>query len=185
MAKADQTRLAYGAVVRACAPATPCCRCPPRPRTWPPSWPANRAKTLARDDQTAPGGDPLPAPRRRPPGADRRRLRLRDPGRYPPGRCEEGPDPPREGGRDGNILRRLLAPISDDLRGLRDRAVLLVGFTGALRRSELAAIRFQQLEKTDRGISLPGRKPWRADRRRCRTLPRPRPRTVAASRRPD
>ena len=52
------------------------------------------------------------------------------------------------------ILRRLLAPISDDLRGLRDRAVLLVGFTGALRRSELAAIRFQQLEKTDRGIRL-------------------------------
>ena len=52
------------------------------------------------------------------------------------------------------ILLRLLAPISDDLRGLRDRAVLLVGFTGALRRSELAAIRFLQLEKTDRGIRL-------------------------------
>ena len=52
------------------------------------------------------------------------------------------------------ILRRLLAPIPDDLRGLRDRAVLLVGFAGALRRSELAAIRFEQLEKTDRGIRL-------------------------------
>ncbi len=52
------------------------------------------------------------------------------------------------------VLRRLLAPIPDDLRGLRDRAVLLVGFAGALRRSELAAIRFEQLEKTDRGIRL-------------------------------
>ena len=52
------------------------------------------------------------------------------------------------------ILRRLLAPIPDDLRGLRDRAVLLVGFAGALRRSELAAIRFEQLERTDRGIRL-------------------------------
>ncbi len=52
------------------------------------------------------------------------------------------------------ILRRLLAPIPDDLRGLRDRAVLLVGFAGALRRSELAAIRFEQLEKTDRGFRL-------------------------------
>ena len=52
------------------------------------------------------------------------------------------------------ILRRLLAPIPDDLRGLRDRAVLLVGFAGALRRSELAAIRFEQLENTDRGIRL-------------------------------
>ena len=39
------------------------------------------------------------------------------------------------------ILRRLLVPIPQDLRGLRDRALLLVGFAGALRRSELAAIR--------------------------------------------
>ena len=52
------------------------------------------------------------------------------------------------------ILRRLLTPIPDDLRGLRDRAVLLVGFAGALRRAELAAIRFEQLERTDRGIRL-------------------------------
>jgi site-specific recombinase XerD len=55
------------------------------------------------------------------------------------------------------ILRRLLAPIPDDLRGLRDRAVLLVGFAGALRRSELAAIRFEQLEKTDRQRRAGGR----------------------------
>ena len=52
------------------------------------------------------------------------------------------------------ILRRLLAPIGGDARGLRDRAILLVGFAGALRRSELAAIRFEHLEKTDRGIRL-------------------------------
>ena len=52
------------------------------------------------------------------------------------------------------ILRRLLAPIPGDLRGLRDRALLLVGFAGALRRSELAAIRLEHLEKTDRGIRL-------------------------------
>jgi len=38
------------------------------------------------------------------------------------------------------VLRELLAPIPDDLRGHRDRALLLVGFAGALRRSELAAI---------------------------------------------
>jgi integrase len=52
------------------------------------------------------------------------------------------------------ILRRLLAPIAGDVRGLRDRALLLVGFAGALRRSELAAIRFEHLEMTDRGIRL-------------------------------
>jgi len=54
----------------------------------------------------------------------------------------------------GTIRRRLLAPILTDLRGLRDRATLLVGFAGALRRSELAAIRVEHLEKTDRGICL-------------------------------
>jgi integrase len=52
------------------------------------------------------------------------------------------------------ILRRLLALIQGDLRGLRDRALLLVGFAGALRRSELAAIGLDHLEQTDRGIRL-------------------------------
>ncbi len=61
-----------------------------------------RAETLAGDDQAAPGGDPLPAPRRRLPGADRRRLRLRDPGRHPPRGRQERPGPPQEGGCHGD-----------------------------------------------------------------------------------
>lgn len=52
------------------------------------------------------------------------------------------------------VLRELLAPIPDDLRGHRDRALLLVGFAGALRRSELAAIRLADLQRTDRGYEL-------------------------------
>jgi hypothetical protein len=52
------------------------------------------------------------------------------------------------------ILRRLLALIQGDLRGLLDRALLLVGFAGVLRRPELAVIRLEHLEKTDRGIRL-------------------------------
>jgi hypothetical protein len=52
------------------------------------------------------------------------------------------------------IIPQLLAVIPDDLRGKRDRALLLVGFAGALRRSELAAIRVDRLEKTDRGLRL-------------------------------
>jgi len=52
------------------------------------------------------------------------------------------------------IIQQLLAPIQDDLRGKRDRALILVGFAGALRRSELAAIRVERLEKTDRGLRL-------------------------------
>jgi hypothetical protein len=39
------------------------------------------------------------------------------------------------------LLREILTPIGEDLPSLRDRALLLVGFTGAFRRSELARIR--------------------------------------------
>lgn len=52
------------------------------------------------------------------------------------------------------ILREILAAIPDDLPGLRDRALLLVGFAGALRRSELAAIRVEHLEARQRGLRL-------------------------------
>jgi integrase len=52
------------------------------------------------------------------------------------------------------ILRQIVGPIPDDLRGMRDRALLLVGFAGALRRSELAAIHFEHLEMRERGLRL-------------------------------
>jgi hypothetical protein len=55
---------------------------------------------------------------------------------------------------NATILRRRLAPIQGDPCGLRDRGILLVGFAGALRRSDLAAIRLEHLEKTDHGIRL-------------------------------
>jgi integrase len=42
-------------------------------------------------------------------------------------------------------LTRVLSPIAKDPRGLRDRALLLVGFAAALRRSELVAIDFEDL----------------------------------------
>ena len=52
------------------------------------------------------------------------------------------------------VLRRLLDAIESDLAGERDRALLLVGFAGALRRSELAGIRVEDLEQTQRGMQL-------------------------------
>jgi len=52
------------------------------------------------------------------------------------------------------VLRQILAPIADDLPGRRDRALLLVGFAGALRRAELAAIRVEHLEACARGLRL-------------------------------
>ncbi|PPQ32910.1 recombinase [Rhodopila globiformis] len=68
--------------------------------------------------------------------------------------AKKGQTPRKKVAATATILLRLLAPIASDVRGLRDRAILLVGFAGALRRSELAAIRFEHLEKTDRGIRL-------------------------------
>ena len=50
--------------------------------------------------------------------------------------------------------RRLLEPIGDDLLGHRDRALLLVGFAGALRQSEIAGMRIEDLEHTQRGLQL-------------------------------
>ncbi len=52
------------------------------------------------------------------------------------------------------VLTRILAPVPDDLTGLRDRALLLLGFAGALRRSELAAVRVEHLELRARGLQL-------------------------------
>ena len=68
--------------------------------------------------------------------------------------ARQGIVPRKKVAATATVLRRLLAPVAGDVRGLRDRAILLVGFAGALRRSELAAIRFEHLEKTERGIRL-------------------------------
>lgn len=68
--------------------------------------------------------------------------------------ARQGQTPRKMVAATAGILRQILAPIPNDLRGLRDRALLLTGFAGALRRSELAAIRVEQLEKTERGLRL-------------------------------
>ena len=45
-----------------------------------------------------------------------------------------------------------------DLKGLRDRAILLLGFAGAFRRSELVALNVEDLEFCDGGIRVTIRK---------------------------
>jgi integrase len=50
------------------------------------------------------------------------------------------------------ILRRLVDTCGDDLMGIRDRALLLLGFAGALRRSELVALNLADLEFTIEGL---------------------------------
>jgi site-specific recombinase XerD len=51
-----------------------------------------------------------------------------------------------------DILRKMFAGATDDLRAARDRALLLVGFAGALRRSELVALRCEDVRFTDHGL---------------------------------
>ena len=51
-------------------------------------------------------------------------------------------------------LRALLATCTGDLAGLRDRALLLLGFAGALRRSELVGIDLEHLRFTPSGLRL-------------------------------
>jgi integrase len=69
-------------------------------------------------------------------------------------------------------LRALLATLPHDLRGLRDRAILLTGFAGGLRRSEIVSLDHGRDDTPDSGgwieiqedgvlISLRGKTGWR------------------------
>lgn len=49
-------------------------------------------------------------------------------------------------------LKKILDQIPDSLLGKRDRALLLLGFAGALRRSELIALNAVDLERTSEGL---------------------------------
>ncbi|HEV2811065.1 MAG TPA: site-specific integrase [Acidimicrobiales bacterium] len=50
------------------------------------------------------------------------------------------------------ILRRMLEVAPPGLSGTRDRALLLVGFAGALRRSEIVALAAENLQEVDEGL---------------------------------
>jgi integrase len=53
-----------------------------------------------------------------------------------------------------DALRSVVLAIPEDLRGLRDRALLLVGWTAALRRSELVALEVGDLSFEPEGVVL-------------------------------
>lgn len=52
------------------------------------------------------------------------------------------------------VLREILRFVPQDHKGLRDRAILLLQFAGALRRSELVALQMKNLEFTPEGLRL-------------------------------
>jgi integrase len=51
-------------------------------------------------------------------------------------------------------LRAIAAEIPNDLRGIRDRALLVLGFPAALRRSELVALNVEDLEESPEGMHV-------------------------------
>jgi integrase len=68
--------------------------------------------------------------------------------------ARKGEAPEKKAAATASIVRQMLAQMPDDLRGLRDKALILVAFAGALRRSELVSIRVERLEQTERGLRL-------------------------------
>ncbi|MGL5012450.1 MAG: integrase, partial [Paracoccaceae bacterium] len=69
-------------------------------------------------------------------------------------------------------IRAMLATLPHDLRGLRDRAMLLIGFAGGLRRSEIVALDHRKDDTPDSGgwveildggvlVTLRGKTGWR------------------------
>ena len=63
------------------------------------------------------------------------------------GTAQQGKEP-----LSGELLRDMFQNAPNDLRSIRDRALLLVGFAGAFRRSELVELRYQDVRFTDEGL---------------------------------
>ncbi|WP_367161324.1 site-specific integrase (plasmid) [Kozakia baliensis] len=63
--------------------------------------------------------------------------------------------PQRKAAADADVLRDLLRALPEQgLKNLRNRAVLAFGMAGAFRRSELAALRIEQLTREPRGMRV-------------------------------
>jgi integrase len=65
-----------------------------------------------------------------------------------------GSRPVRKAPATSEVLHTVLARLPETLAGLRNRAILLIGFAAALRRSELAALHVHHIERRARGIVL-------------------------------
>jgi len=65
-----------------------------------------------------------------------------------------GAAPARKAPATADHVRAMAAMTKDTLGGLRDRAVLLLGFAGAFRRSELVALDVADVEECDEGLRV-------------------------------
>lgn len=87
-------------------------------------------------------------------GLDTKHTKIRDALRGINRVRQEGQSGRRAAAITTDEIRPLLASCASDLTGLRDRALLLVGFAGALRRSELAGLDVGDLSSTKAGLVL-------------------------------
>ena len=87
--------------------------------------------------------------------------------------ADQGETPDKKLAATAGILHEIIGRIGDDLAGLRDKALLTVGFAGAFRRAELAAVRVEHIEARDRGlrVTLPRSKGERTGRAVTVALP--------------
>lgn len=60
----------------------------------------------------------------------------------------------RKAAATGDVIRLMINTCGQDMQGLRDRALLALGFAGALRRSELVALNVEDLREVKLGYEL-------------------------------
>jgi integrase len=65
-----------------------------------------------------------------------------------------GVAPNQKAAATADVIAAMLAHLPNGVRGARDRAVLLLGMSGAFRRSELAALDIDDLEFTNAGLDV-------------------------------
>ncbi|HTU54756.1 MAG TPA: site-specific integrase [Acetobacteraceae bacterium] len=65
-----------------------------------------------------------------------------------------GTTPDQKAPAEAALVRRMIEACPDNLIGLRDQAILAIGFAGALRRSEIAALGCSDIREIDGGIEL-------------------------------
>lgn len=53
-----------------------------------------------------------------------------------------------------SLLRQMVEVLPDDLSGLRDKAILLIGFAGAFRRSEIVGLQVRDVQTSDVGLII-------------------------------
>lgn len=67
-------------------------------------------------------------------------------------RREHGAAPTKKTAATSQVILAMLEHVGDDLKGIRDRAILTFGFATACRRSELAALQVEDVREVDQGL---------------------------------